>query len=193
MKQKLILTWLILFEIVFFMNLVQADTTFFEGELGDEFIMVNPEENIESEGLYCGNSVCDINEDCSNCIEDCGACSGGGKSVSKLNDSFICDSISKFFEKVNDGNFSYTPGQVRLLTEEINQESEFKLSDEKISRYIDNFGNICEKNYFSGQAILSEYFYDEDNEGAKWILISVIFFVLISGIVYFLTKNGKRK
>ncbi|NPE26768.1 hypothetical protein HNV12_02060 [Methanococcoides sp. SA1] len=67
--------------ILLVLPIISAETTFFEGELGyrDDFIMVN-EEIPEVIGPYCGDDLCNGDETCSSCPEDCGSCGGGGSS-----------------------------------------------------------------------------------------------------------------
>jgi len=62
--------------LLFGINFVLAETTFFEGNYNEDFIMVG-ENNVDSSSVYCGNAICDEGESCSSCKVDCGVCVGG--------------------------------------------------------------------------------------------------------------------
>lgn len=53
--------------------LVLADTTFFEGDLDNQFT-IKGQNNENATSIYCGNAICDKNETCQSCKVDYGEC-----------------------------------------------------------------------------------------------------------------------
>lgn len=76
MRVKLILLIMVAMSLSF----ASGETTFFEGD-GEEFFIMDGENNVDASSVYCGNTICDVGESCDNCMRDCGSCSGGSGRV----------------------------------------------------------------------------------------------------------------
>jgi len=135
MKRGLIILLLVS---ILFLQLVLAETTFFEGDLGyrDDFIMASvPEgENIE-EPITGGSEIESF-------------ISGGGFLIrdNKTSKTIACPLI---FETLK-GNIKekrsidYSETELKILTDKINQKLGIDLSNDQVSFIIDNFEDTCD-------------------------------------------------
>lgn len=79
----------VFFLFLFMLSFCSGAITFFEGE-NEDFVMVG-DTNFDDSLVYCGNAICDGDEDCGNCMRDCGVCSvddGGYSPVQVVKDFF---------------------------------------------------------------------------------------------------------
>lgn len=134
MKRGLIILLLIS---ILFLQLVSAETTFFEGDLGyrDDFIMAPvPEEGIIEEPIIKEPEVESF-------------ISGGGFLVRQegIAETIPCplmfESLKEHINKKR--SIEYTKKELEILTFEINQELGENLSTNQISYIIDNFEDTC--------------------------------------------------
>ena len=135
MKRGLIILLLVS---ILFLQLVSAETTFFEGDLGyrDDFIMAPvPEGGI-------------IEEPVTEQLEIESFISGGGFFVKQegISETIPCplifESLKGHIERKR--SIEYTEKELKTLTIEVNQELEKNLSMSQVSYIIDNFEDTCD-------------------------------------------------
>jgi len=123
---------------ILFLQLVSAETTFFEGDLGyrDDFIMAPVPEGGIIEGALAEE------------LEIESFISGGGFFVRQegiaetISCPLIFESLKKHIEKKR--SIEYSERELEILTIEVNQELEKDLSINQVGYIIDNFEETCD-------------------------------------------------
>lgn len=175
---------------VLLLRVVSSDTTFFEGNFDDNFIMTG-NNSVDYDSVYCGNSVCDVNEDCENCMRDCGDCDvgGGGRGfVAELNETLICDYVSDFLERGG------AEDEYVALKNKINSESMVKISEERLLLYLNNYDKECvvlESSTLGG--VISYGDLIEKREYWPWSFLLVVVVFVVSFLIYILFFKKRRK
>jgi hypothetical protein len=134
---------------ILFLQLVSAETTFFEGDLGyrDDFIMAPiPEGGIVD---LCGDNSCNSGENCEICPQDCGACltsSGGGSAINKeLVCNLVFDSLKEHINKYME--IDYDESELKVLNMELKEELNIYLLDNQVIALVENFNDECDRPY----------------------------------------------
>ncbi|HIG94314.1 MAG: hypothetical protein QT05_C0023G0013 [archaeon GW2011_AR13] len=176
---------------------ISAEITFFEGDFGENFVNINEDadkELVVSEAIenYCGNNVCNLNEDCNNCMKDCGVCyfeSTNSDFASGLDERIICKEVTNFLKLKKD------LGDVKYLTDKINNQSQIKISEEKVFLYLENYNSKCNSIIILGKVVSFKDITD-DSFNKNFIILVILgigsLLILIIIIFILIRKKGRK-
>ncbi len=175
---------------ILFLQLVSADTTFFEGDLGyrEDFIMAP----ISEAGgvVLCGDNSCNSGENCEICPKDCGACTSGS---SGINREPVCDvifnSLKEHIRRYQD--IDYNENELESLQIQLKEELNSYLRNNQVEALVENFDDECGRPY----PILSGFVTGRFRTFFTPLRIIISFTLLISLIFLYwmLRKSRKNK
>lgn len=143
-------------------------------------------------GPVCGNNICEIKEDCNNCIKDCGCKSGESCQDNGICLSQVCgDDICSASEKNSQSCCQDCGCPNDLICNKVNQQCQEKspISEDNILRIAEDY---LSNNSINGKVVgIQDTYYKEQTVKQVTIDCRTITYPMICKIILFIDNNGK--